>query len=185
MSQPTSVDGLVSSERILPADVCERLVAALESPSFSWRVAEVHSGTPQASVKPARQALVAPGDKTAAAADVMQAIDDYLHSHALVGQLKLERSPIGILNYGVGGRYTTHRDSGPAHPERVLSLLLYLNDDFEGGGTCFPSQALEVRPVPGMGVLFDSSLAHSGEPVLSGRKFAMVTWLHTRRCSGT
>lgn len=178
MSQPTSLDGLVTSERILPADVCERLVVALDAPSFSWRVAEVHSGTPEASVKPARQALVAPGDKTAVAGEVVKAIDEYLHGHELVRQLNLERSPLGILNYGVGGRYTTHRDSGPAHPERVLSLLLYLNDDFEGGTTCFPSRDLEVRPVPGMGVLFDSSLAHSGEPVLRGRKFAMVTWLH-------
>jgi predicted 2-oxoglutarate/Fe(II)-dependent dioxygenase YbiX len=178
VSEPTCVAGLVSTERIVAAEACERLVVALDAPSFSWRVAEVHSGTPEASVKPARQALVAPGDKTAAAAQVVKAIDEYLQAHDLVRQLNLERSPLGILNYGVGGRYTTHRDSGPAHPERVLSLLLYLNDDFEGGTTCFPSRDLEVRPVPGMGVLFDSSLAHSGEPVLRGRKFAMVAWLH-------
>ena len=28
-----------------------------------------------------------------------------------------------------------------------------------------------------MGLLFDAALAHSGEPVLAGRKYALVTWL--------
>jgi prolyl 4-hydroxylase len=79
----------------------------------------------------------------------------------------------------VGGRYTSHRDAGPAHPTRVLTLLTYLNDDFDGGGTRFTASGREIRPEAGMGVLFDAALAHSGEPVLHGRKYALVTWLRS------
>jgi Rps23 Pro-64 3,4-dihydroxylase Tpa1-like proline 4-hydroxylase len=107
----------------------------------------------------------------------VRGVDTFLSNHELVQQLDVRRSPISLLKYDVGGRYTSHRDAGPAHPRRLLTLLTYLNDDFEGGGTRFTAEGREVLPVAGMGVLFDAGLAHSGEAVSKGRKYAMVTWL--------
>jgi hypothetical protein len=77
-----------------------------------------------------------------------------------------------------GGRWPK---STPAHrsapKSRPHPFLTYLNDDFDGGGTRFTASGREIRPEAGMGVLFDAALAHSGEPVLHGRKYALVTWL--------
>ena len=42
------------------------------------------------------------------------------------------------------------------------TLVVYLNDDFDGGETGFDQAGLRVRAATGEGVLFDHSLSHAG-----------------------
>ena len=54
-------------------------------------------------------------------------------------------------------------------------VLIYLNDNFEGGKTefydnCFQKQ-FEVTPVKGMCLIFDMGIFHAGAEVLSGEKY--------------
>jgi prolyl 4-hydroxylase len=76
----------------------------------------------------------------------------------------------------------THR----MQPTRFATLLLYLNDDFEGGETRFPRatnanfhNGITIEPKKGTAVLFYSVLPdgnvddlsqHSGQPVTKGEK---------------
>lgn len=92
------------------------------------------------------------------------------------------REAIQILEYSPGQEYKFHHDisNDPNSKEyhRQISVILYLNDDFEGGGTEFINQA--YKPSPGYGLIFPSNwcFPHSGQKVLSGKKRVAVTWYY-------
>jgi len=84
-----------------------------------------------------------------------------------------------LLRYTEGGKYSAHVDRG-APNNRVVSGLIYLNDDFEGGELHFPRQELTIKPKPGSLVLFPSfhTFEHASLPIKSGTKYAVVTWFY-------
>jgi hypothetical protein len=90
------------------------------------------------------------------------------------------REAIQVLEYSSDQEYKFHHDTSndPSSKEyhRKISIVLYLNDGFEGGGTEFPHQTF--KPSPGYGLLFPSNwcFPHSGQKVLSGKKRVAVTW---------
>lgn len=82
-----------------------------------------------------------------------------------------------LLRYSVGGEYKEHVDHGKVN-NRVVSGLIYLNGDYIGGELYFPRFDLTIKPEVGMLVLFPSGYTHihSSLPILSGTKYAVVTW---------
>ena len=93
---------------------------------------------------------------------------------------KCWREGIQVLEYEPGQKYNFHHDAAtdknlPEY-ERKLSVILYLNDGFEGGGTEFIHTAL--KPKPGHAIMFPSNWCypHSGQEVISGKKRIAVTW---------
>ena len=95
-----------------------------------------------------------------------------------------------ILSYGIGGHYRPHIDGESVwctprgekiwkkSTDRDLSLVFFLNDDFEGGDFIFPEHNIRVRPKPGMMVCFPSNhhYLHGVEPVTKGKRYSIVTW---------
>ena len=61
-------------------------------------------------------------------------------------------------------------------------MVLYLNDDFEGGDFIFPDHHIRVRPEPGMLVCFPSNhhYKHGVEPVTRGNRYSIVCWATVR-----
>ncbi|WP_269632329.1 2OG-Fe(II) oxygenase [Pelomonas sp. BJYL3] len=57
--------------------------------------------------------------------------------------------------------------------ESVLTFMVYLNDDFEGGSTEFGWES--VKPVRGMALGFPHRLRHQGAAVRSGLKYVLRT----------
>jgi hypothetical protein len=84
-----------------------------------------------------------------------------------------------VLKYQTGQEYKGHYDGGTA-TKRAVSLILYLNDDYEGGHLEFVHHNLTIKPKPGMLILFPSNYpyAHIAHPVTDGTKYSVVTWLH-------
>jgi len=82
-----------------------------------------------------------------------------------------------ILRYGPGDHYVPHYDTGLGFNHRYLSIVCYLNDDFEGGRTTFPGLDYQVTPEPGKAIIFPSNYLHGSEAVHSGEKFVMVSWV--------
>jgi len=96
-----------------------------------------------------------------------------------------------ILSYGIGGHYQPHIDGESLwqtpdgqliwkkSTNRDISMVLYLNDDFEGGDFVFPDHNVRVRPKPGMLVCFPSNhhYKHGVEPVTRGKRYSMVCWM--------
>lgn len=72
-------------------------------------------------------------------------------------------------------------------PHRVLSVIAYLNDDFEGGEIVFPSimtddGPLVIKPRPGLIVIFPSDLRfpHEVRPVTKGIRYSIVAWYNVK-----
>ena len=92
-----------------------------------------------------------------------------------------------ILRYQAGGFYQRHADSCQVYQhlnawykvrDRDLSLLLYLNEDFQGGGLTFIHFKYHYRPKIGDLLVFpsDNRYEHQAEKVISGIRYAVVSW---------
>jgi hypothetical protein len=82
-----------------------------------------------------------------------------------------------MIRYRKGGHYIPHADAGRDLPERYFTVVCYLNDDFEGGHTSFPSLGSTVKPKTGQAIVFPSRYLHCAEPLTQGEKFVLITWV--------
>lgn len=95
--------------------------------------------------------------------------------------------PLQVLRYRRGQEFRAHLDcTDDRSNQRILTMLIYLNDDYTGGETLFLRTGLKVRGRIGDAVLFrnaapdgtpDSNSLHAGLPVLSGEKFIASRWI--------
>ena len=95
-----------------------------------------------------------------------------------------------FLKYSVGGHYKPHIDGRSLwvapngdkiwrkSTDRDLSIVLFLNDDFEGGEFLFPNFHIQIKPEPGLLVCFpsDHNYIHGVAPVKSGTRYSIVSW---------
>lgn len=92
------------------------------------------------------------------------------------------RESIQVLEYHPNQEYKFHHDTSnnqnSKEYHRQISVVLYLNNEFEGGSTVFPHQ--KYKPRPGYALFFPSNWCypHSGEKVLEGKKRVAVTWYY-------
>ena len=106
---------------------------------------------------------------------------------------------LSILRYEPGQEYSPHFDflgskNDPAAQfetagQRIRTLLVYLNADYDGGETEFLSNRLKVRGSVGDAVLFhnvddagkpDLTSRHAGLPVKQGAKWLASKWFRER-----
>jgi prolyl 4-hydroxylase len=104
-----------------------------------------------------------------------------------------------ILHYRPGAEYKPHYDYfDPVEPgtptilkrggQRVATIVMYLAEPEQGGGTTFPDVNLVVAPKRGNAVFFSydrphpvTRTLHGGAPVLAGEKWIATKWLRERR----
>lgn len=101
--------------------------------------------------------------------------------------------------YGVGEEYKKHCDYfnyGPTqiktNNDRIATMILYLNDDFEGGETEFHELGIKIKPKKGAALYFEYNYIpelnhktiHSGNPVTKGEKLIFTTWIRHHPYSG-
>ena len=86
-----------------------------------------------------------------------------------------------FLKYPAQGKYVTHVDTfmNPSEPCRKLTVLAFLNDDFEGGK--FYIQTGDKRYYPkqdkGTVLVFPSFMPHGVENITKGTRYSVVCWL--------
>jgi predicted 2-oxoglutarate/Fe(II)-dependent dioxygenase YbiX len=92
-----------------------------------------------------------------------------------------------LMRYREGGHYERHADSQNRDTEtnkwhkvidRDLSMLIYLNDGYEGGELTFNNFNYIIRPRAAAAVLFpsDHRYLHQAHTVTKGVRYAMVSW---------
>jgi prolyl 4-hydroxylase len=101
-----------------------------------------------------------------------------------------------IVRYYPGEKYDAHNDwfhhgdkDTQEKNQRYVTILVYLNDDFEGGTTDFVNLGLKVKPVKGNAVMWDNcwkngntndtcheNAKHQGSAPTKGVKYAMNIW---------
>lgn len=81
--------------------------------------------------------------------------------------------------YRAGQRFEPHMDHWHRASETritLLTVLVYFNDDFDGGETRFLEQVEEtVVPKPGRAAIFQHKIRHEGCEVRRGAKYALRT----------
>ncbi|QNQ07850.1 2OG-Fe(II) oxygenase [Sphingomonas alpina] len=95
--------------------------------------------------------------------------------------------PLTVLRYRPGQQYRPHLDTiQGAQNQRIKTVLVYLNEGFDGGETVFPGVNLTVTPRGGDAILFDTVLTtgapdpaarHAGLPVRQGAKWLATRWI--------
>lgn len=98
--------------------------------------------------------------------------------------------PLQILRYQPGQQYRPHFDAfDQTDNQRLMTMLVYLNEDYEGGQTVFTHNGLTFRGRTGDGLLFrnatqsgtrDETAQHAGLPVRSGEKWLASRWIRQR-----
>ena len=78
-----------------------------------------------------------------------------------------------FTRYLNGGQIGPHIDGNRTAGEHqsVATILLYLNEDFQGGETC--SATWKVKPVAGSALILKQDVKHWGLPVKNGAKYIM------------
>ncbi len=86
-----------------------------------------------------------------------------------------------FLMYDVNGKYETHVDTFHMRSDqtRKLTVLVFLNDDFEGGKFYIQNSHQRFYPqqTPGTALVFPSFMPHGVEPVTKGIRYSVVTWM--------
>ena len=94
-----------------------------------------------------------------------------------------------VVRYKPGGFYKPHQDtfSDTKGNKRMYTVILALNDDYEGGETAFPNLRKQYKLKKGDALFFHtldnyelmtSKALHGGRPVKSGEKWICNLWIH-------
>jgi prolyl 4-hydroxylase len=109
---------------------------------------------------------------------------------AASGTKVAQGEPLQILRYRPGGEYKPHFDAIPGFAnQRILTMLVWLNEDYEGGETMFMKTGAKLKGGIGDALLFRNALAdgrrdpdsgHAGLPVTRGEKLIASRWIRAR-----
>ena len=108
---------------------------------------------------------------------------------AASGSTVQQGEPLQVLRYSPGQEYQPHYDLTTGSNPRIMTFLVYLNDDFDGGETAFVKTGLKFKGATGDGILFrnaaddgtpDLNAEHAGLPVTRGTKLIASRWIRAR-----
>lgn len=115
---------------------------------------------------------------------------------AMLGVPRSHMENLQVLRYKPGQQYYAHHDScfdgcdNGNNIERYATIIVYLNDDFEGGETEFPEHPISVTPETGKAAVFfnlnragtavlQESL-HRAAPPTRGTKWSAAIWVRNK-----
>jgi hypothetical protein len=88
-----------------------------------------------------------------------------------------------VYRYLPGQFFNWHQDGEYSRPDGSVSkftLMIYLNDGVDGGGTSFADvfsphvfTDFTIEPATGKALMFHHPLSHRGDPIISGEKFVL------------
>jgi predicted 2-oxoglutarate/Fe(II)-dependent dioxygenase YbiX len=78
---------------------------------------------------------------------------------------------VDLRVYATGENLGVHEDTNHGEPATTHSLVIYLNDDYEGGEINFPNIGLKIKPQAGSIVAFPATTPHESMKVTKGEKW--------------
>ncbi len=188
-------NGIYVYRDVLPEslDLVNRLEKVLSNPEsqYNWIVAQVGYGQVMpdyrdcVDFKYKKSDLVDDGSKEynelakiwQQCYDRKAAAVDHYRSRFNIMDLKYWEA-FNFIRYGEGQHFMEHHDHGYSY-NCTVSLVCYLNDNYEGGELSFRLQGLKIKPKAGDMYVFPSNFMypHVAEKVTSGVKYSLVTML--------
>lgn len=171
-------DDILTVRGLFTPDECAALVRAAEDIGFGD--APVTTGRGFVMMPEVRNNTRVMLDDRARAAALWQRLAPWVPLERAGGAAVGLNERLRYYRYAPGQYFRWHRDGAFYREERERSLLtamVYLNDDFEGGSTDFDvgDETLSVKPERGLVLLFEHRLRHQGAPVVQGRKYVLRT----------
>jgi len=103
---------------------------------------------------------------------ILNRIDKLCKSFWLPPSYTITLQNMELVRWPVGSYKGEHIDN----PEDVFAVIVYLNDDYEGGETFF-TPTLVIKPETGKGVIFSNSkYAHSVPEVKNKDRYTLALW---------
>lgn len=171
--------------QFLTPEECAAIIQEAEKKGFNRSQVVSSQGS---ITKPSRTSVTVFLDESSPASAIMRE-----KIQALTGLDPATYEAVQVIKYLPGQKYEEHFDACYKCTEkdgdlrRTDTVLVYLNDDFGGGGTYFPLARFRTTPVRGMAVWWkniDTSKdvilpcsKHTGESVTSGTKYAANIWI--------
>ena len=170
----------------LSKNECQALVEMIEANNV--RSSVVVGGTDRSGISETRTSStsnLAPNDPTVKS--IHQKIADNLGLDIKKGE------DLQGQKYEPGQYFKEHNDyfSGDAYDKhclhsgnRTFTFMIYLNDDFEGGGTYFPKLQKTIKPELGKAVVWQNTIdgepqpetMHEGTTITKGVKYIITSW---------
>jgi hypothetical protein len=124
----------------------------------------------------------------------------YTRVAAAIGIPVSHQEPANVLHYAPGEQYRPHYDYldpgvGHFHRElaqigqRIVTFLIYLNDDYQGGETVFTRLDWGFKGKTGDALIFwnvtpdgrpDPQTLHTGSPPIQGEKWLFSKWVRSK-----
>lgn len=85
-----------------------------------------------------------------------------------------------FTKYQKNGHYSWHTDSGIGNEDRFCSIVIQLNDEYEGGELMYKDvddNEIEFEKGKGNMFIFSSNIQHCVRPVLNGDRYSLVSWV--------
>jgi hypothetical protein len=94
-----------------------------------------------------------------------------------------------VRDYAAGSVMAAHEDAysyvkdGEDEVKPKLTMLLYINEDYQGGEISFPNENVTIKPEAGSVVIFPSNLSHEVKTVISGNRYMTQTYIYEKHFS--
>ncbi|MET3131750.1 prolyl 4-hydroxylase [Oxalobacteraceae bacterium GrIS 1.11] len=164
--------GIYKIPGLLTPEECAQHIAAAERANFQGATI-TRAGADQLDNRVRNNDRVI--DDNPALADALWARAKLCMPPEMMGRRLLGLNPrLRYYRYVPGQRFKWHADgayTNEAGQTSILTFMIYLNSDYEGGETRFSWTA--VSPQAGMALVFDHSQSHEGTEVRSGTKYVL------------
>lgn len=182
MSKETLCTKPTLIRNFLSASDCDKLIEYVEKASCLER-SEVKEETSVKSKSRTSSTCFVSDDQSPVASAFRAQVE------RLTGIPRAHFEDVQVVKYLPGQKYEAHYDVNKDDPRdeiRQVTVLVYLNDDFEGGETEFPEAKVKVKPEKGMAVVWENVDAtgkvlpcalHAALPVKRGVKYACTVWV--------
>jgi prolyl 4-hydroxylase len=195
-AQSSTKPAIHSARGLVPRAFCEYLIAVAAPRVRRARVNDAHQGhDDHHDMRTNSDASFGPADS-----DLIFALVEEKLAHATQVP-RSHQEPTCVLRYRPGERYEDHFDFiDPAVPafqheletrgQRIVTALVYLNGDYEGGATDFPALGTSFRGNAGDAVWWrnvtrdgapERRTLHAGRAPTRGEKWLLSKWVRDRR----
>jgi hypothetical protein len=117
----------------------------------------------------------------------LKCLQEYIDKNSL--DITTDNLGIGlwlVRDYAAGSLMTAHEDGysyvkdGEDEVKPMFTILLYINDDYEGGEIHFPNENVTIKPEAGSVVIFPSNLLHEVKTVISGNRYMTQSYIYEK-----
>jgi hypothetical protein len=169
----THADDIVTVENFIEKKACAQLIERAETIGFDEADVQLPEGSKK--VKSIRDNMRCRFTDTALAESLYQQSQIFMPEYLLDAKIYALNDLFRCYKYEPGQRFKMHRDGVFKKSERehsAFTWMVYLNDDFQGGYTCFKNGVL-IEPKQGMLLVFPHELKHEGSEVSVGEKYVL------------